>query len=100
MKNSKDKNKQERKVMLSMFLSIGVFSILLVLAAILSGAAITRCSGKQTILSWVPLFAALPVNLLMASVFSRKAARKLFQIKNTPTSEENQNTIEQECEHE
>ena len=94
MKTSQGKTKQERKVMLTMFLSIGVFTILLVLIAVLSGAAITQYSGKQTILSWVPLFAALPVNMFIASIFSRKAARKLFQIRNTQAPEEDQNTIE------
>ena len=100
MNNSPGKNKQERKVMLTMFLSVGIFTFSLVLLAILSGVAINQCTGKQTILNWVPLFAALPVNMFMASVFSRKAARKLFQIRNTPTPAEEQNTNEQGSEHE
>ena len=100
MKNPLGKNKQERKVMLTMFLSVGIFTLSLVLIAILSGVLIGQYTGKQTLLSWVPLFIALPVNMFMASVFSRKAARKLFQIRNTPTPEGFQNTIEQGNGHE
>ncbi|MCD6475653.1 MAG: hypothetical protein J7K85_05225 [Anaerolineaceae bacterium] len=100
MKNSLGKNKQERKVMLTMFLSVGAFTFSLVLLAVLSGVAINQYTGKQTILNWVPLFVALPINMYMASVFSRKAARKLFQIRNTPSPEGDQNTIEQNSEHE
>lgn len=100
MKTPLDKNKQERKVMLTMFLSVGVFTFSLVIIAILSGIAIDKWVGKQSILNWIPLFIALPINMLVTTIFSRKAARKLFQIRNTPASEEDQNTIEQSSEHE
>ena len=100
MKNLLGKNKQERKVMLTMFLSVGIFTLSLVLIAVLSGVLIGQYAGKQTLLSWIPIFVALPVNMFMASVFSRKAARKLFQIRNTPTPEGNQKTFEQGNEYE
>ena len=83
MNSSQNVKKQENKIMLAMFLTIGLFSFLLLLFAIFLGLTIAQWKGEATTLSWIPLILALPMNIFVASTISKKTVKRLAILKNS-----------------
>jgi heme/copper-type cytochrome/quinol oxidase subunit 3 len=96
MNPSHNEKKQERKIMLTMFLAIGLFSFLLLLFAIFLGLTIAQWKGEATTLSWIPLILALPINLFVASTISKKTVKRLAILKNSTKNPDAMSTEEME----
>jgi len=76
-----DYKKLEKKTIMTMYISIAFFTFGLVAIAILLGILISQSKGESTWLRWIPLLAALPVNLVIASVFSKKTTKKIVALR-------------------
>ena len=75
-----DYKRLEQKSIMTMYINIAFFTVGLVVIAILLGILISQSKGESTWLSWIPLLAALPVNLTIASVFSKKTTKKVVAL--------------------
>ena len=70
-----------RRIRTGLFLQVAGFTIGLIALAIILGMLIARSFGGQTLLSWLPLAIALPLNLFISTRLAQRSIQRIINIR-------------------